>query len=178
MALNDEFYIPNSPVENAIFHYTSFIAILPIITGADTPVLRTKTKKVSQVTREVLSLIKDMEATTKKADGLGLAAPQVGTSLRLCIARMNGRLTPLINPEILWKSDEIEVAEEGCLSLPNLWMNVPRSVEITVRYQDAKGAEQERKLKGLDARVVQHEVDHLDGILITDYANTVPHRAL
>ena len=160
------------------FPYTAPIAILPIITGADSPILRQKTKKVAKVTKEILKLIQDMEVTTKKADGLGLAAPQVGESLRVCIVRLNGKFLPLINPEIFWKSTEIEVAEEGCLSLPNFWMNVPRSVSIAVRYQNAKGEEQERKLKDLEARIVQHEVDHLDGILITDYADTVPHQAL
>jgi peptide deformylase len=154
------------------------MAVLPIITGADAPVLRTKTKKVPKVTKELLALIKDMEETTKASDGLGLAAPQVNQSLRLCLARLNGRLTPLINPEIFWKSTEIEVAEEGCLSLPNLWMNVPRSKSIAVRYLNAKGQEQERKLTDLEARIVQHEVDHLEGILITDYKDTLPHQAL
>jgi peptide deformylase len=154
------------------------MALLTILTGADHPTLRQKTRKVPQVTKEVLTLIRDMEQTTKNADGLGLAAPQVGQSVRLCLARMNGRLTPLINPDIFWKSPEIEVAEEGCLSLPNLWMNVPRSVSIAVRYLNAKGQEQERKLKGLEARIVQHEVDHLEGILITDYKDTLPHQAL
>lgn len=140
--------------------------------------LRTKTKKVAHVSKEILQLIRNMEATTKNADGLGLAAPQIGQSIRLCLARLNGRLTPLINPEIFWKSDEIEVAEEGCLSLPNFWMNVPRSVSIAVRYTNGKGEEQERKLTNMEARIVQHEVDHLEGILITDYTNTVPHQAL
>ena len=144
--------------------------VLPIIKGADTPVLRAKTKKVGQVTKEIQKLLKDMEETTVDADGLGLAAPQIGQSLRMCIVKMNGKLTPLINPEITYKSEDLEVAEEGCLSLPNVWLPVARSAEIVVTYLNAKGEAQERKLASLDARVVQHEVDHLDGILIVDYA--------
>jgi peptide deformylase len=154
------------------------MAVLPILTGADNPVLRTKCKKVPKITKEVLQLIKDMETTTKHADGLGLAAPQIGQSISLCVVKLHRKMIPLINPEIFWKSEEIEVAEEGCLSLPNFWMNVPRPVSIAVRYMDAKGEEQERKLSELDARIVQHEVDHLNGILITDYSGTLPHQAL
>lgn len=146
------------------------MTVLPIIKGADTPVLRAKTKKVDRVTKEIQKLIKDMEATTVAAEGLGLAAPQIGQSLRLCIVKMNGRLTPLVNPEITRKSEETDVAEEGCLSLPDVWLPVPRSTEIVVTYLNAKGQPQERKLTALDARVVQHEVDHLEGKLIVDYA--------
>jgi peptide deformylase len=142
---------------------------LAIITGADTPMLRTKTKPVKQITKEILKLIKDMEQTTVAADGLGLAAPQVDRTERVCIVKMHGKLTPLINPEIIHRSKEQESAEEGCLSLPNVWIQVPRAVEIVVKYLNPKGEEQERKLEHLDARVVQHEVDHLEGILIVDY---------
>ncbi len=148
------------------------MAVLPIVTGADSPVLRAKTKRVGKVTKETLALIKDMEATVKKADGLGLAAPQIDQSIRLCLAKIGGRggrLTALIDPDILMKSQETDVAEEGCLSLPGLWQNVRRSTSIVVQFTDKKGDRQERKLEGIDARVVQHEVDHLDGVLIVDY---------
>ncbi len=110
-----------------------------------------------------------MEETTIKADGLGIAAPQIGQSMRMCIVKMNGRLMPMVNPEITFRSTEKEYAEEGCLSLPNIWLQVPRSTSITVKYLDGKGKEQERMLRDMDARVVQHEVDHLDGKLIVDY---------
>lgn len=153
---------------------TRRMSALPIITGADTPVLRTETKRVPKVTKEVTRLVKDMEETMEKANGLGLAAPQVGSSERVCIVRFGGRVTPLINPDITWKSEETAVAEEGCLSLPGIWLDVPRSVSITVKYWDLKGREQERRLTELDARVVQHEVDHLEGVLITDYASSNP----
>lgn len=143
--------------------------VLPIVTGQNTPILRKKAARVPKVTKEVLQLIKDMEQTTVDADGLGLAAPQVGQSQRICIARIHDKLTPLINPEILWRSDEAEEAEEGCLSLPNTFVRVSRPIDIIVRYTDTKGKEQEKKLSGMDARVVQHETDHLNGVLIVDY---------
>ena len=145
------------------------MAALDIVIGPDNPILRAKTKPVPKVTKEILKLLKDMEETTIKADGLGLAAPQVSRTERVCIVKMAGKLTPLINPEITKRSKEMESAEEGCLSLPYVWLQVPRSVSIVVKYLDKKGKEQERILQKLDARVVQHEVDHLEGKLIVDY---------
>lgn len=144
------------------------MAVLPIVTGEDSPVLRRKAEKVPAVTKEIQRLIKDMQETVEHAEGAGLAAPQIGQSLRVCIAMINGKHTPLINPEITWKSDETETAEEGCLSLPGIWLPVTRSVAISVAYLNAKGKAEERKFEGFSARVVQHEVDHLDGILILD----------
>lgn len=145
------------------------MAVLPIVKGESTDVLRTKAADVPQVTKEVKRLIKDMQQTVKKAEGLGIAAPQVGVSKRVCLANFNGKMTALINPDIFWKSDEVATMEEGCLSLPGIDVNVERAVEIQVRYLDEKGTEQERHLHDLDARVVQHEVDHLNGVLIVDY---------
>ena len=145
------------------------MAVLPILTGADNPALRIKTKRVPKITKDLLKLIKDMEATVEKVEGLGLAAPQVGQTHKVCIARLGGKLVPLINPDIIWKSKEQEEGEEGCLSLPGVWLSVPRAVSIVVRYLNAKGEEQERKLQELPARIVQHEVDHLNGVLIVDY---------
>jgi len=88
------------------------MAILPIITGADEPVLRTKTLPIPQVTKQIKKLIKDMHDTVKKADGAGLAAPQIGQSIRLCLALINGKMTPLINPQISWKNEKEEMAED------------------------------------------------------------------
>ncbi|HLD64209.1 MAG TPA: peptide deformylase [Candidatus Peribacteraceae bacterium] len=143
--------------------------ILSILTGADHPLLRKKTQRVPQITKEVKQLIKDMKLTVKAADGLGIAAPQVGQSWRVCLARINSKMTPLVNPEITWRSAEIDILEEGCLSLPGIGVEVPRAMAITLRFLDEKGADQERRLTDLDARVVQHEVDHLNGVLIVDY---------
>ena len=146
------------------------MAVLPIVTGQDTPVLRTKTEEVPAVTKEIKKLISDMEDTVREAQGAGLAGPQVGKSLRLCIALINSKFTPLINPSITWKSEETDVMEEGCLSLPDVpWKEIERPIAIQITYLDTKGQTQERKLEGFDARVVQHELDHLDGVLIVDY---------
>ncbi len=141
---------------------------LPILTGETNPILRRKTRKVERVTKEVKQLIKDMQETLE-GKGVGLAAPQVGVSLRLCIAALEGKVTPLINPLITSRGAEKAMDQEGCLSLPETWVLVPRPVEIVVKYMDARGISKEKKLSGFDARVVQHEVDHLDGRLIVDY---------
>jgi len=146
-----------------------FMSVLPIILGADTPVLRKKTKPVPKVTKAVLNLIEDMKDSMIEAKGVGLAAPQVGVSDRVCLAYINEKITPLINPVITWKSDELAIDEEGCLSLPHTWVKVPRATEIRLNYVDTKGNQKELALKNFDARVVQHEVDHLDGVLIVDY---------
>lgn len=145
------------------------MAVLPIVIGENAPVLRTKTAPVPKVTREILRLLKDMDDTVRDAGGAGIAAPQIGNSLRLCIALLNGKYIPLINPEIIWSSEEKDSMEEGCLSLPTIWVSIIRPIGITLRYTDTKGKEEERKLDGFNARVVQHELDHLDGILIVDY---------
>ena len=146
------------------------MAVLPIITGADNPLLRKKTKPLKEVTKKILTLIKNMEVTMKKAQGVGLAAPQVGENLRICIAMIDGKLTALISPEITKRSKEKVIGEEGCLSLPGIYLEIPRSVEISVTFLNTKGKKQERTLKDFDARVVQHEVDHLEGMLIVDYS--------
>jgi peptide deformylase len=150
------------------------MAVLPIVTGADNPILRTKTERVPKVTKEVQKLLKDMIETTKDASGAGLAAPQIASNLRVCIVLINGRFIPLVNPTITWKSEDTVTDEEGCLSLPNTWVMVPRAREIRLTYTDTEGVEQERLLSDFDARVVQHEVDHLEGVLIVDYAK--PHK--
>lgn len=164
-----EIFLPTYLTYLTYLTYNTSIAVLPIILGPETPVLRSKTQKIPKVTKEIQKLLRDMQDTVKDAQGAGLAAPQIGQSLRMCLALINGRMTPLINPDITWKSDEKDIAEEGCLSIPKITVEVPRSREITMRYQDAKGKTQERKLADFDARVVQHEVDHLDGVLIVDY---------
>lgn len=145
------------------------MTVLPIVTGEDTAILRSKTQKIPQVTKEIKKLIADMHDTVQKAEGLGIAGPQVNSSLRICLAQFNGKMTPMVNPEIVWRSEETASMEEGCLSLPNIDVHVERPVEIRVTYLDEQGNEQERHLHDLDARVVQHECDHLDGVLIVDY---------
>lgn len=150
------------------------MAVLPIITGAQNPILRTPTTPVPGVTKKLKKLLKDMLETMNEANGVGLAAPQVAATERVCIVTLGGptkgKTVALINPQITHRSPETDVDEEGCLSLPGIWLKVPRATGITLTYLDESGKPQERILKGFDARVVQHEVDHLDGILIVDYA--------
>ncbi len=145
------------------------MTVLRIVTGKDSPILRTKTKEVKKITKEIKALVEAMKETTLAANGAGIAAPQVNRNERICIAQIAKKLTPLINPLILWRSTETETMEEGCLSLPELWIQVTRPREIVVKYLSLTGRERELKLSGFDARVVQHEVDHLEGVLITDY---------
>ncbi|MDD4627846.1 MAG: peptide deformylase [Candidatus Peribacteraceae bacterium] len=145
---------------------------LPVITGAQNPILRRKTAKVPKVTKAIQKLIADMRETVKHEDGAGLAAPQVGESLSLCLAMIDGKMTVLINPKILRKGKETDRQEEGCLSLPGLTVVVERPVDITLKFTDEKGKEQERRLLDYNARVAQHEIDHLEGRLIIDYSST------
>jgi peptide deformylase len=102
--------------------------------------------------------------------GVGLAAPQIGLSQRLLVYRVGQEapLIALVNPEIEWSSDDGEEAEEGCLSIPGITVDVPRSVHVRVKAQDETGAERRVEASGLEARVIQHEIDHLDGVLILD----------
>lgn len=126
--------------------------------------------KAAKVTKEIKELAKNMAETMVEANGVGLAAPQVNSSVRMCLAPINGQVRALINPEITQKSKETDVDEEGCLSLPGVFLPITRSTRITLKYTDIKGKPQELKLEGFEARVVQHETDHLDGVLIVDYS--------
>ena len=143
---------------------------LEIETGENNEILRKKSGRIKAIDKKILRLIKDMEKILKKEGGVGLAAPQVGESIRLILVLLDSKnLIPMINPEITAHSEETEYAEEGCLSLPGQWGDVKRYKKITVSYLDTKGEKRTLKLKKFNARVVQHEVDHLDGILFTDY---------
>ncbi len=150
------------------------MAVLPILTGDDNPILRTPAKPLERFTKDLQRLLRDMRETMEHAKGVGLAAPQIGVGFRVCIATIDGKVTPLINPEILSRGKETEICEEGCLSLPESWTPVPRATEIVVSYSDAKGKKKEKRLLDFNARVVQHELDHLDGKLIVDYAESIP----
>ena len=143
---------------------------LIIETGQDNETLRKKSEPVRQIDKKTLKLLKEMGESMKEEKGVGLAAPQVGENIRMILVLLNNKnLIPMINPVITVHSDETEVGEEGCLSLPGIWGNVKRYKEITVQYQNEKGEKQILKLECFNARVVQHEIDHLDGILFTDY---------
>ncbi len=147
--------------------------LLTIQTGTDNPILRQQAVKVKQVDKRLKKLIKDMIKTMLKKDGVGLAAPQVGVSERLIILnfqidKKEFRPIALVNPEIVDASITTDTAEEGCLSLPDVFGKVVRFSEVTVRFTDEGGSEHTLQLDKLNARAVQHEIDHLDGILFVD----------
>ncbi len=131
-------------------------------------VLRRKAHEISKITKKTLILADDMIRIMKQANGIGLAAPQVGILQRLIVVAPEGmRTTVLINPTIT-KVEGEQMGQEGCLSIPGLYGDVPRAQSIEVKFQDRRGREVSMELEGLRARVVQHEIDHLDGILFID----------
>ena len=129
-------------------------------------ILEKKTKKIKDpLDPKVQELIKNMLETMENAEGAGLAAPQVGESLRICALRCEGEIFVLINPKITSYSRDKEINEEGCLSFPGKFIPVKRSLKVKARYLDETGKEKKIKAEGMLARIIQHEVDHLDGIL-------------
>jgi peptide deformylase len=145
------------------------MAIRNIIIGADAPTLRVKTTIVTSFNKALKTLVQDLFDTVESAKGAGLAAPQIGETNSVAIVRVSGSFIPIINPRIVWASKTIELGEEGCLSLPGVWLYIPRPITIIMHFLDGRGREHESKLTGWDARVVQHEIDHLHGKLIVDY---------
>ncbi|HVI52405.1 MAG TPA: peptide deformylase [Candidatus Sulfotelmatobacter sp.] len=153
------------------------MALLPILV-APAPCLKQKAAPVTQVDDELRRLMDDMLETMYEAPGIGLAAPQVGVSKRLLvidIAKEGEPKAPMrvINPEIVWASDEDNVYEEGCLSVPEHYAEVTRPARVRVRYQDETGAKHEADFDGLMGTVIQHEMDHLDGILFVDHLSNL-----
>lgn len=143
---------------------------LKIVTGNDNPILRAVSKPVTDITKKTVKLIRDMADAMELEKGVGIAAPQVGENVRIFLALLdNKKLVAMINPEFLGHSETMTDGEEGCLSLPGEWGQVPRHTEVTLRFTDLKGRENTLKLKDFNARIVQHEMDHLDGILFTDH---------
>jgi peptide deformylase len=150
---------------------------LPILVAPD-PRLKVKAKAVAQVDAPVRQLMDDMLETMYAAPGIGLAAPQVGVSNRvivLDIAKDDAPKDPraLANPEIVWVSDEDNTYEEGCLSVPEHYADVTRPAKVRVRYLDRDNKTQEIEADGLLATVIQHEMDHLDGILFIDHLTSL-----
>ena len=156
--------------------------ILPIHVYSD-PILRTETQDIEADSEALQQLLDDMYETMRGAAGIGLAAPQVGRTERLFIVDLSPlfgdmeeeqreALPPqpmiFINPEILWESDEEIEFEEGCLSIPELRENVVRPESIRIAYLDRNFEEQEIEVDSLLARVIQHEYDHLEGVLFID----------
>lgn len=154
------------------------MSVLPIVTYDD-EILYRETEPVRENSKELQQLIDDMFETMYNADGVGLAAPQVGQSVRLFVADVDPMLGEsdqppvgplvMINPEIVETGDRKVEMEEGCLSIPGVNAGVTRPETITIRYLDRNFEQQERELSGWLSRVVQHEKDHLDGVLFLEY---------
>jgi peptide deformylase len=153
------------------------MAILPIITAPD-PRLKVKAKPVARVDDEIRKLMDDMLETMYLAPGIGLAAPQVGVAKRVLVVDVAGedqKRAPLkiANPEILWRCEELATYSEGCLSLPEHYADVSRSAEIKLRYLDYENEIREIHATGLLATCIQHEMDHLEGVLFVDHISTL-----
>ena len=134
------------------------------------PALRTRARPVEVFDDALADEVRRMGELMDDALGIGLAATQLGVMHRLLVYRVDpdAPLGVLVNPEIEWSGDEVESLEEGCLSLPGVGVEVERPVRVRVRARDEHGAELLVEASGLEARVIQHEVDHLDGVLILD----------
>lgn len=147
------------------------------------PILKKKAEKVSAVDDELRAFMDDMLETMYDSNGCGLAAPQVGVSKRIVvidIAREDEEPAPmyLVNPEIVWKSEETEICEEGCLSLPEMRAEVERPASVKIRYLDYDGKECELLAEDFLAVAAQHELDHLDGILYIDHLSRLKRQML
>jgi peptide deformylase len=146
--------------------------IRPILIHPD-PRLKKPCEAIADVTPEVRTLALDMLETMYDAPGVGLAAPQVGIMKRVivmdCIKDGPPEPMTLINPRIVWASEDVNIYEEGCLSIPEQYADVKRPASVTVEWMDLEGVTQERTFTGLWATCVQHEIDHLDGKLFIDY---------
>ena len=134
------------------------------------PVLRSRARQVEVFDDALADEVKRMGALMDDALGIGLAATQLGVMHRVLVYRVDPEapLGILVNPTIEWSGDEVETMEEGCLSLPGVGVEVERPVRVRVSAQDETGAQLVVEASGLEARVIQHEVDHLDGVLILD----------
>ena len=154
------------------------MTIRPILLHPD-PRLKKVAEPVARITPEIEALAADMLATMYDAPGIGLAAPQVGDMSRMFVmdAQRDPQAEPqpmvLINPEITWESDEQNVYEEGCLSIPDHYAEVTRPAEVKIRWLGLDGKTHEREFDGLWATCAQHEIDHLDGVLFIDHISAM-----
>jgi peptide deformylase len=149
------------------------MAIKPLVILPD-PRLKQMSEPVSAVTPDIRTLAADMLDTMYDAPGIGLAAIQIGVAKRVVtidLAKQDDERSPIVflNPEITWESEEMALYEEGCLSIPEYYEEVERPAVVKVRYMDLEGKMQEIEVDGLMATCIQHEIDHLDGVLFIDH---------
>jgi peptide deformylase len=149
------------------------MTVRPILTAPD-PRLQAVSSDVEKVDSEVRKLVDDMAESMYAADGIGLAAVQIGVPKRVIVIDLDqkeGKKNPraFINPKILWASEEMAVFEEGCLSVPEIWDDVERPARIKCEYLDLDGKKVELEADGMLATCLQHEMDHLNGVLFIDH---------
>ena len=158
------------------------MAVLDIIVAPD-PRLKLTAKPVKKVDASVRKLMDDLLETMHSARGIGLAAPQVGDKRRVIVVDVANEDEPpnpirMANPELLWTSDEERIHEEGCLSLPEQYAEVVRPDRIRVRYLDYQNEIRELETDGVLATCIQHEMDHLDGVLFVDHVSVLKRRMI
>jgi len=155
--------------------------IRPILIHPD-PRLKKLCEPVAEITADLRQLAADMLETMYDAPGVGLAAPQVGVTKRLivmdCIKDGPPEPMALFNPEVIWSSEDLSTYEEGCLSIPEQYADVKRPAEVQVRWIDVDGNTQERQFAGLWATCVQHEIDHLNGVLFIDHLSALKRKMI
>jgi peptide deformylase len=146
------------------------LAAMSFVRRLGDPILKSKATPVDRFDDALRGQVGRMAGLMSDALGVGLAAPQLGVSQRLLVYRVgfDAPVIALANPEIEWTSEDAETLEEGCLSIPGITVDVERPVHVRVRAQDEEGEERRVEASGLEARVIQHEMDHLDGVLILD----------
>ncbi len=143
------------------------MAVLKVRLYGD-PVLKKKCQEVEEVNKEIRKLLDDMADTMYHNEGIGLAAPQVGVLKKAIVVDVGEGLTALVNPKILWRQGKA-TAPEGCLSLPGMFLEIKRSQEVIVEGIDKDGEIRQIGAAGLYARALQHEIDHLNGVLVIDH---------
>ncbi|PIB36812.1 peptide deformylase [Reichenbachiella sp. 5M10] len=160
--------------------------IYPIVVYGD-PVLKKEAEDIEEGSMDVKQLVADMFETMENASGIGLAAPQIGKSVRLFVVDgtvledeegMEGFRKAFVNPEILWEDGEEWAFTEGCLSIPGIREEIMRPSRLRINYLDENFVEHEEEFDGMKARIIQHEYDHIEGVLFTDYLTPFKKRIL
>ena len=146
------------------------VAAMSFVRRYGDPILKSRATPVDRFDETLRNQVARMAGIMSDAFGVGLAAPQLGVSQRVLVYRVgqDAPVIALVNPEVEWVAGEEEVAEEGCLSIPGVQVDVERPVHVRVRARDETGEDRLVEASGLEARVIQHEIDHLDGVLILD----------
>ena len=148
------------------------MAVIPVLKAGD-PILRKKSEPVKKIDKRIIKLLKHMADTMYFSEGVGLAAPQVGINERIVVIDVGDGLIELINPEIISSEGVQLCTQEGCLSVPGLFGKVERAMKVEVKALDRNGEEFTFEAEGFKAQAVQHEIDHLDGILFIDKAQSI-----